>query len=138
MVCQAVRGLSVSKAKKVLEDAVALKKPIAFTRYNGDMGHKHGMMAGCFPVSTCKQILLLMKSAEANAQGKGLSTANLVVKHAVAQKGPTSYHYGRQRTKAKRTHIELVLEERKQGSAKEVKTVNNPKVSNIDSPKVSK
>ncbi len=134
MVCQAVRGLPVSKAKKLLESVLALKKPIAFTKYHGDMGHKHGMMAGCFPVSTCRQILMLMKSAEANAQGKGLSTANLIVKHASAQKGPTSYHYGRQRTKAKRTHIELVLEEKKQ--AKEPAKATQ-KVSMSDSPKVS-
>ena len=113
MVCQAVRGLPVAKAKKFLEDVVALKKPVSFTRYNADMGHKHGIMSGRFPVSTCKQVLMVLKSAESNAQGKGLSTANLIVKNASAQKGPTAHHYGRQRTKAKRTHIELVLEEKK-------------------------
>jgi len=118
MVCQAIRGMQVGKAKKLLEDVVALKKPIAFTRYNMDMGHKHGIAAGRFPVSACSQILKLLQSVEANAQFKGLSTAGLIVRHASAQKGPTAYHSGRQRTKAKRTHIELVVEEKKQEAKK--------------------
>lgn len=114
MVCQAVRGMQVSKAKKFLEDVVAMKKAVPFTRYNDNMGHKHGMKSGAFPVSTCSQVLMILKSAESNAIGKGLSPATLVIKHASAQKGPTAYHYGRQRTKAKRTHIELVLVEQRE------------------------
>lgn len=114
MVCQAVRGMQVSKAKKFLEDVVAMKKAVPFTRYNDNMGHKHGMKSGAFPVSTCSQVLMILKSAESNAIGKGLSAATLVIKHASAQKGPTAYHFGRQRTKAKRTHIELVLVEQRE------------------------
>ena len=113
MICQGIRGLSVQKAKKFLEDVIALKTPVKFTRYNGDMGHKAGTAAGSFPKSSCKHILLLLKSAEANAQFKGLSTGALIVRSAMAQKGPTAYHFGRNRTKAKRTHVELVLEEGK-------------------------
>lgn len=113
MICQGIRGLQVSKAKKFLEDVIALKTPVKFTRYNMDMGHKAGTAAGRFPEGACRQILLLLKSAEANAQFKGLSTASLIVKSAIAHKGPTAYHFGRERTKAKRTHVELVLEEGK-------------------------
>ena len=113
MICQGIRGLQVQKAKKFLEDVIALKVPVKFTRYNMDMGHKAGTMSGRFPKGACKHILLLLKSAEANAQFKGLSTGSLLVRSAIAQKGPTAYHFGRNRTKAKRTHIELVLEEGK-------------------------
>ena len=113
MVCKALKGMQVQSAKKYLAEVIALKKPIAFTRYNGDMGHRKGIAAGSFPVSTCTHILNLLKSAESNAQFKGMGTAQLVIKHASAHKGPTAHHYGRQRTKAKRTHIELMLEERK-------------------------
>ncbi|MEM3154698.1 MAG: 50S ribosomal protein L22 [Candidatus Woesearchaeota archaeon] len=113
-VCAAIRGLNVQKAKKVLEDAIALKKPIAMKKYNRNTGHKAGIGPGSYAPSTCSQILKILKNAEANAQFKGLSTSNLIITHASAQKGPTVQHYGRQRTKAKRTHIELVLEEIKQ------------------------
>lgn len=111
MICQSIRGKDVQKAKKMLEETIKLEKPVPYTRYNHGLGHKHGMASGRYPVNACKQILKLLKNAEANAQFKGLSTGNLIVKHASAQKGPTSYHYGRQRTRAKRSHIELVLEE---------------------------
>ena len=61
----------------------------------------------------------ILKSAEANAQYKGLNSANLFIKHVSAQKGPTTHHYGRHRgRKAKRTHIEIVLEEKKKVEAK--------------------
>lgn len=114
MVCKAVRGLTVPKAKALLEDVMKFKKAIPFTRYNKEVPHRKGPMAcGRYPVKTCKHVLDIIKSAEANAQFKGLSTGNLVVKHASAQKGPTTMSFGRRRTLAKRTHVEVVVEERK-------------------------
>ncbi len=116
-ICKAIRGLNVQKAKKLLEGAAAKKTAIPMTKYNRNTGHKAGMGPGSYPVNACKQILAILKNAEANAQFKGLSTGNLVIKHASAQKGPTAYHFGRQRRKAKRTHIELILEENKEANA---------------------
>ena len=113
MVCEALRGMNVQRAKAYLVDVMALKKPVAYTRYNMDVGHKRGMAAGRFPASACKHILGVLKNAEPNAQFKGLSAGNLIVKSAVSQKGPKAYHFGRQRTTAKRAHIEIVLEEGK-------------------------
>ncbi len=121
-ICNTLRGMNVQKAKKLLEEVVALKKAISMTKYNMNTGHKAGMGPGSYPVTACKQILMLLKNAEANAQFKGLSTGNLVVKHASAQKGTTRHHFGRQRTKAKSTHIELVIEEiKKQETEKKVR-----------------
>lgn len=112
MVCQAVRGLSVPKAKLLLEGTTKLKTPIPFTRFNQEIPHRKGSLAsGRFPAKAAKHVLDIIKSAEANAQFKGLSTGNLIVKHASAQKGPTTLSMGRQRRLAKRTHVEIVLEE---------------------------
>lgn len=114
MICQYIRGKNLQKAKKLLKDAIDLKKPVPFTKFNDGMGHKPGMSAGRFCVKACQNILAMLESAEANAQFKGLSTADLIVKHVVAQKGPKTWHYGRfPRRRAKRTHIEVVLEEKK-------------------------
>lgn len=116
-----IRGKPLALAKKLLEEVIALKRAVPMTRFNKDTGHKHGMAAGRFPVKTCAQILMLLKSAEANAQFKGLSTANLVVRHIAAQKGPTSWRYGRHRRRqAKRAHVEVVLGEVKEGKKAEV------------------
>lgn len=114
MVCVAIKGKSVDKVKKYLADVIQKKKAIPFTRFNRDMGHKKGMAAGRFPVSTCKNILSIVESAESNAQFKGLSTANLVIMHASAKKGPSTWRFGRhRRRRAKRSHVEIVIAESK-------------------------
>ena len=119
MICNALRRLPIGKAKKLLEDVTQKKVAIAFTKYNKDMAHRPGpMAAGRYPVKACTEILKLLKSAEANAQFKGLSTGNLHIKHVVAQRGPTTGRFGRHGGNAKRTHIELVLEEVKREAKK--------------------
>lgn len=115
-----IRGKNVQIAKQMLQDVVDMKRPVPMTRFHGDTGHKHGMAAGRFPKSTCGFILRLLKSAESNAQFKGLSTANLIVKHIAAQRGPTTFRYGRhKRRQAKRAHVEIILTEQKAAPKKE-------------------
>lgn len=111
MVTQAIRGLPLAKAKRVLEDALDMKRPIPFTRFTNGLGHKPGMAAGRFCVKASGKILDVLKNAEANAQFKGLSTGNLIVRHVCAKKGPNTLRYGRHHRMAKRTHVEVVLEE---------------------------
>ncbi|MEM2915823.1 MAG: 50S ribosomal protein L22 [Candidatus Woesearchaeota archaeon] len=111
-VAKFIRGKNVQLAKKMLEDVIAMRRPVPMTRFHRDTGHKHGMAAGRFPINTCTHILKLIKNAESNAQFKGLSTANLIVRHVAAQRGPTSFRYGRHRRRqAKRAHIEIILRE---------------------------
>jgi large subunit ribosomal protein L22 len=113
-VAKFIRGKSLQHAKRMLEDVIALKRPVPMTRFHKETGHKHGMAAGRFAVNTCTYILKLLRNAEANAQFKGLSTANLVVKHIAAQCGPTSFHYGRKRRRQyKRAHVEVILSEQR-------------------------
>ncbi len=84
----ALRGHSVSEARKVLEDCIAKKKPIEFKKFNKGMGHRPqlGGKKGRFPVKEAKIALNLLKNAEANANYKGLSVEELVVKQAAAYK----------------------------------------------------
>ncbi len=118
-VAKFIRGKNVQLAKKMLEDVIDMKRPVPMTRFNRDTGHKHGMAAGRFTINTCTFILKLLKSAESNAQFKGLSTANLIVRHIAAQKGPTSFRYGRHRRRqAKRAHVEIIVAEQKESSEK--------------------
>ena len=103
MVCAFIRGKSIDKVKDYLAGVVKTKKPIPFTRFNKDMAHRKGMAAGRFPIKTAQNILDLVKSAESNAQFKGLSTVNLIVLHASAQKGQSTWRFGRhRRRRAKR------------------------------------
>lgn len=127
MVCNFVRNKNVSLAKKHLAEVISKKRAVPFTRFNDDLGHKRGMAAGRYPMNACKNILSLIESAEANAQFKGLSTADLIVVHASAQRGPGAMRHGRHiRRRAKRTHIEIVLEERKTSKTENKKAGKKP------------
>ncbi|MDO8661455.1 MAG: 50S ribosomal protein L22 [Candidatus Woesearchaeota archaeon] len=113
-VCRHLRGKKVVLAKKTLTNVIAVKQAIPYTKYHFDLGHKAGMGPGRYPISTCKSMLKVLINAEANAQSKGLRNADLVIKHISAQIGPTVWKYGRQgRQQAKRTHVEIFLEEQK-------------------------
>ncbi len=111
-ICSFIRGKNLQEAKILLERVAKQELAVPFKRFTNGLGHKPGMASGRYPYNASKQILLMLKSAEANAQFKGLSTADLVIKHIRAQKGPNTWRYGRQKRRhAKKTHIEIIVEE---------------------------
>ncbi|MBD3318615.1 50S ribosomal protein L22 [Candidatus Woesearchaeota archaeon] len=114
-ICGYLRGKKLARAKTILENVIAEKQPIPYTRFNGDVGHRKGnIAAGRYPIKACTEILTVVKSAEANAQFKGLLAKDLVLKQICAKQGGKQYRYGRHRgRRAKRTHIEVVVEEKK-------------------------
>ena len=96
------------------------KKAIPFRRYNSGLSHKKEVGPGRFPFNSSREIFELIESAEANAQFKGLNTADLIIKHICVHKGSTQWHYGRQRRRQmKRINLEIVLSEEKQPEKKE-------------------
>ena len=126
-VCRFIRGRNVQNAKKLLEEVIGMKRAVPYKRFNRDLGHKKGMAAGRFPVSTCKEILKILESAESNAQFKGFNTSRLRITHVNAQKASRPMHAGRHRGREmKRTHIEIVLKEGAQAEKKEEKTQKSP------------
>lgn len=118
-ICRWLRHRPLKQAKQLLTEVIAKKRAVPYTRFNWNVGHRPGIGPGRYPLRSAKEFLALLKSAEANAQVKGLHTGNLVIIHCNSQKAPTPYHYGRQRgTKMKRTHIEIVLQEKAQKEEK--------------------
>ena len=114
-ICGHIRGMHIEKAKRFLEEVAAIKTPVPFKRFNKDVGHKKGAIAaGRFPVKASTTILTLIKTAEANAQNKGMTITDLVITHILSQKDETNYRYGRRRgITAKKTHVEIILQEKK-------------------------
>lgn len=113
-ICNNIRGKPLKKAEQILEKAISLERPIVMKRYIKDSAHKKGIATGKYPVKAASAILKILKNAESNAQNKGLNAKDLVVYHAVAHKASTPWRYGRQRRrKMKRSHIEIVLLEKK-------------------------
>ena len=119
MINNQIRGLNIAKAKAILEENIKMKKAVPFTKFTNGLGHKPGIAAGRYPVKACSYVLSILKSAEANAQYKGLSTSDLYIKHISAKQGPGTMRHGRNFRSAKRAHVEIVLEEVKSRGKKE-------------------
>jgi large subunit ribosomal protein L22 len=113
-VCRFVRNKTTSSAKKMLERVIEKKQAVPYKRYVREIPHRKGKMAtGGYPLNVSKTILSLIKSAEANAQNKGMSS-NLIIHHISAHKGESQPRYGRKSGRqAKRTHIKIIVKEKK-------------------------
>ena len=113
-ICNFIRKKKVEDAKQILSKVADGKMAIPFKRFNRDLSHKKGMGPGRFPKKAVEEILQLLESVEANAQFKGINTADLYISHICAHLASRPWRYGRQRRrKAKRTHIEIVVQEKK-------------------------
>ena len=113
-ICSFIRHKKISDAKEVLNKVIRHEKAIPFKRFNHNVGHKTKIGVGRFPEKASKEILNLLNTVEANAQFKGLNTANLIIEHINANKASKVMRVGRKRGRqAKRTHIEIVVKEKK-------------------------
>ncbi|MEK6849809.1 MAG: 50S ribosomal protein L22 [Nanoarchaeota archaeon] len=108
-VCRYVNGMTLNKAKQALLDVMDKKQAVPMIVYYKETAHKPNMAVGRYPQKACKYVLSVIKSAEANAQFKGLSSNDLIIFHAAAQQGPTARGQGRTGGYAKQTHVEIVL-----------------------------
>lgn len=123
-----IRGRQTTFAKRMLEDAIAMVRPIKYTRFTDDLGHKPGMGPGRYPIKTAKAFLALVKSVEANAANLGMNTSALKISAVVVQQGAKRPRYGRHRGRmAKNTHVEIaVVEAETQSKPKTSKKATTP------------
>ena len=119
----AIKKMTLTKAKKYLEDVVAHKQAIPFRFFNGCVGrHAQAKMTNAtqcrWPEKSCKFLLHLLKNAESNAETKGLDVDNLVINHiqvnrAQKQRRRTYRAHGRTNPyMSSPCHIELILSEK--------------------------
>lgn len=114
--CRWLRYKNTSEAKKMLEEVIALKIAVPYRKFVRDIGHRAGMSTGRYPQKASKEMLKLVKSVEANAQGKGLDISNLKIIRILANRAPTPFTGSRHRHGTKRSHIEIEVMERKSKS----------------------
>lgn len=110
-ISRAVRYRSVNAAREILQKTIDLKRAIPFKRYNKNVAHKHTMAAGRYPQKAAKQFLKLIRSVEANAQAKGMNTANLKITRMLANLASIPFTGKRFRTRTKRTNLEIEVRE---------------------------
>ncbi|AQK93229.1 ribosomal protein L17a [Zea mays] len=130
----ALRKLSLTKAKRYLEDVIAHKQAIPFRRYCGGVGRtaqaksRHSNGQGRWPVKSARFILDLLKNAESNAEVKGLDVDTLYVSHiqvnqAQKQRRRTYRAHGRINPyMSSPCHIELILSEKEEPVKKEAES----------------
>jgi len=113
--CRHIRHKTLAKAKDKVSNIAAMKIPLPLLKHNKKQAHRKGpYAAGRFPIKCASMFLTLLDSVEANARNKNIDTDNLVISHTNAQKASRPMHAGRQRgTLMKRTHVEIIVEERK-------------------------
>lgn len=111
-ICSFIRNKNLGKAKEILGGVIEKKQAIPFRRFK-QVGHKKEIGPGRYPKKASQQLLKLLNAIEVNAQFKGLDISSLVIKSIVANKAAKMWHYGRKRRrKMKRTHIEVIAEEK--------------------------
>ncbi|KAF7124007.1 hypothetical protein RHSIM_Rhsim12G0027600 [Rhododendron simsii] len=120
----AIRKLPLIKAKRYLEDVLAHKQAIPFTRFCRGVGrtaqakNRHSNGQGRWPAKSAKFILDLLKNAESNAEVKGLDVETLFISHIQVNQAQKQ----RRRTypyMSSPCHIELTLSEKEEPVKKE-------------------
>ncbi|HEX59690.1 MAG TPA: 50S ribosomal protein L22 [Methanomicrobia archaeon] len=91
-ICNAIRGMKFSDAKRYLEEVIEMKRPVPFRKHKRKVGHRRGLekwYAGRYPVKAAKAILRLLEDAAANAAYKGLEPEEMRIWHIATKKGRT-------------------------------------------------
>jgi len=122
----AIRAMTLKKAKSYLENVLAKKEAVPFRYFNGCVG-RHAQAKNTpganatqcrWPTKSAKFLLHLLKNAESNAEVKGLDTELLEISHiqvnrAQKQRRRTYRAHGRTNPyMSSPSHIELILSEK--------------------------
>jgi len=119
-ICHYVRGMRLEKAKDVLQEVVALKRPVPYRRHKKKVAHRKGVEgfdAGRYPKKAAAAILKILDQVEANAEFKGLYSDRLKIIHIASHKGRVIRNYiprafGRSSPYFNYlTHVEVAVEE---------------------------
>ena len=119
-ICHYVKGMRLEKAKDVLQEVVALKRPVPYRRHKKKVAHRKGVEgfdAGRYPKKAATAILKILNQVEANAEFKGLYSDRLKIIHIASHKGRVIRNYiprafGRSSPYFNYlTHVEVAVEE---------------------------
>jgi len=112
-----IRGKKVDTAIQMLEEVIAVDRPVPLKRYNKRVSHKKGVGPGRYPVKASKAILGVLNSAASNAEYKGLDSSNMAISTISIARGQTiPGHMPRAQGRATQwnqetANIEIIIEE---------------------------
>jgi large subunit ribosomal protein L22 len=119
IVAETIRGKKLQKAIQIMEDVIALKRPIEYRRYNTGIGHRGGNQPkkAKYPKKAAKYALAILKNLQANAEFKGFDAEKVKIIHSQAQLGvcrPRRKPKGRYTTwESEYVHMQVVGKEKK-------------------------
>jgi ribosomal protein L22 len=116
-----IRNKTVDTAIKMIEEVLLFKRVVRMNTREVPHQHGKGVMAGRFPMNTCKEFLRLLKQLRSTALYNELELEKVVV---VGKADRASQPFRKGGSRFKRTHIFLRLEKRKENK---IKTENKPK-----------
>eukprot|EP00437_Effrenium_voratum_P043076 CAMPEP_0181463652 /NCGR_PEP_ID=MMETSP1110-20121109/35023_1 /TAXON_ID=174948 /ORGANISM="Symbiodinium sp., Strain CCMP421" /LENGTH=200 /DNA_ID=CAMNT_0023588353 /DNA_START=201 /DNA_END=800 /DNA_ORIENTATION=- len=131
---QAIKGMTLSTAKKYLQDVCEKKRCIVFRKYRGCAGRtpqakEFKATQGRWPVKSCKVVLGLLRNAEANAEFKNLDAEKMFVEHVqvnAAQQGRRRTYRAHGRIGPYMNcpcHVEMILSEKEEAVEKAAEDV---------------
>lgn len=89
IVCNAIRYAKVGNAIHTIDELIAMRMPIRFTKYNKRMGARHELHGrkGAYPIKAAKEVRTVLQNAVATAESKGImDPEEMFVVHAAANK----------------------------------------------------
>lgn len=133
---QAIKGRTVANARQYLEDVLAFKAAIPFTKYTGGIG-RHAVAKQYktpgdkvqWPQKATKVFLDLLRNIESNAEAKGLELEKVIVTSVNCNQAPkmrrrTYRAHGRINAyQSSPAHIEIIVEEKGEEIVKEKEVV---------------
>jgi len=114
MVGRYIKGMTVDKAKRVLDEVTKENRAIPFTKFNDGIGHRSGMGPGRYPVIVAKNFIELLSSVQKNAEYKGFDIKKLIIKNVSATIGSRFRRPRRTSLRgqvSKSTNISIIVEE---------------------------
>ncbi|BCS90817.1 MAG: 50S ribosomal protein L22 [Candidatus Micrarchaeota archaeon] len=90
-ICDNIKGLTVKSAIDLLNEVIAMKRPLYYRTHNKKLGHRHELNGkkGRWPVKESKLMIKILKNAMANAKNKGYTQEEaelMKIVHASANK----------------------------------------------------
>ncbi len=114
-IANAIRGMNVVQAKKMLNSVLEYKQPIPYRRYihRSGVGHRKGHFGpGRYPQNSSEEFIKLLNLLQANAKFKGMNPENLALKHIAVHKAAKIRHSFKGSPHSTRTtHVEIVAVE---------------------------
>ncbi|KAL9645252.1 hypothetical protein ABK040_002452 [Willaertia magna] len=93
-VCNAIRGMSLKRARKFLHNVLRHSEGVPFRIFRGGVGrhaqaknHQGGVTQCRYPTKSIFAVLKLLQNAENSARTKGLNMRSLYIKHIQANQG---------------------------------------------------